>query len=58
MWLDHLKSVDTNRKRGAATAAETRRRKRETQHTVSTTEPEEDKYYCRALFGDSDESEY
>ena len=28
MWLDHLKTVDSNRKRGAAKAAETRRLKR------------------------------
>ena len=28
MWLDHLKTVDSNRKRGAAKAAETRRFKR------------------------------
>ena len=61
MWLDHLKTVDINRKRGAAKAAETRRCKRNTVQTPSTTDPEEDEYYCgvsRALYGDSDEAEY
>lgn len=62
MWLDHLRTIDTNRKRGAAKAIETRRCKRETlQTTTTTTELEEDKYYCgvcQALYGDSDEEEY
>lgn len=40
MWLDHLKIVDTNRKRGASKAAETRRHKRNTVQTPST-DPED-----------------
>ena len=31
MWLNHLKTVEINRRRGAAKAAETRRRKRQQQ---------------------------
>ncbi len=72
MWLDHLKTIDTNRKRGAAKAAETRRRKRETLKTATTTaepttaepttvEQEEETYYCgvcQLIYGDSDEPEF
>lgn len=29
MWLNHLRTIENNRKRGAAKAAETRRQKRE-----------------------------
>ena len=64
LWLDHLDTVDTNRKRGAAKAAsaETRRRKLRSQ---SDQQPAESltsaSYYCGicgALFGDSEECEY
>ena len=54
LWLDHLRTVDMNRKRGAAKAAETRRQKRGTQQTSVD-------YYCGVcgvLFGTSDEQEY
>ena len=65
MWFDHLRTVDTNKKRGAAKAAETRRRKRESQQTTtvnksSATACEVNCYcgICRALYGDSDEPEF
>ena len=55
MWLEHLKTVDVNRKRGAVKAAETRQKKRESQQV------QEMVYYCGmcgAAYGDSDDSEY
>ena len=36
MWIDHLKTVADNRRRGAAKAAETRRRRAAVPLTVST----------------------
>ena len=60
MWLEHLKTVDMNRKRGAAKAAETRRQKREKQVSKGTHNLVE--VYCCGIcgvaYGDSDESEY
>lgn len=53
MWLEHLKTVDVNRKRGAVKAAETRRKKRESQQV------QEMVYYCgicAAAYGESDDS--
>ena len=55
MWLEHLKTVDVNRKRGAVKAAETRQKKRECRQV------QEMVYYCGmggAAYGDSDDSEY
>ena len=48
MWLDHLHTIKENRKRGAAKAAETRRRKKENPtHTVVISPKEQDRnYYC------------
>ena len=62
IWLDHLKAVYTNRKRGAAKAAQTRRQKQQVSTaTATSTHLEEIVYHCGvcgALYGDSDESEY
>ena len=70
MWLEHLKTVHTNRKRGAAKAAQTRRQKRQgrenqqvsTATTTSTHVEEFQTVYCcgvcGTVYGDSDESEY
>lgn len=63
MWLEHLRTVDENRKRGAAKAAETRRRKRESQQAKKSAEVTEssDIYYCgscEGVFGESNEEEY
>ena len=65
MWLDHLKTVDTNRKRGAAKAADTRRRKRESRQITtasqeSSTAAASDYYcgICGAEYGVSDEPEF
>lgn len=62
MWLQHLQTVDTNRKRGAAKAAETRRRRKK--HSSSSpvvagqdVESEERCGVCDGVFGDTDEVE-
>ena len=55
MWWDHLKTVDENRKRGAAKAAATRRRKQESKQASSSV------YHCGicgVIFGVSVEDEY
>ena len=55
IWLDHLKTVETNRKRGAMKAAETRRNKK-----LQNRQTEEDKYYCgvcNGVYGE-DQGEY
>jgi hypothetical protein len=62
LWLDHLDTVDTNRKRGAAKAAETRRRKLRSQLDQQPAESSTSASYycgiCGLLFGDSEECEY
>ena len=64
IWFDHLKTIDANRKRGAAKAAETKRRKRESRQTTTVNEKSTaaaSKYYCgvcRAEYGNSDDPEY
>ena len=59
IWLQHLKTVDTNRKRGAAKAAETRRQKRAEQVSKGTHNSVE--VYCCGIcgvtYGDSNENE-
>ena len=60
IWLEHLSTVDTNRRRGAAKAAETRRKKLPAQ-SVNVQESSEPATYCGicgALFEDTEESEY
>ena len=67
IWLKHLSTVDANRRRGAAKAAQTRRLKKQQQlsATVTTQRINEDfsnrKYYCgvcEALYDDDNEDEY
>ena len=43
MWFEHLQTVSDNRKRGAAKAAETRRRNRQASQESSKSQTE---YYC------------
>lgn len=49
MWLDHFQTVDTNRKRGAAKAAETRQRKQQEKQTT-TGEAEENVAHYRGVY--------
>ena len=56
IWLDHLCAVDTNRKRGAAKAAETRRNKLQKSRTSDSVNCRCG--ICNAIFGDSEETEY
>lgn len=74
MWLEHLKTIDANRKQGAIKAAETRRRKqkgnkqsenflRQTEADVAQTADADDgvQYFCGlcdAMYGNTDEVEY
>ena len=58
MWLDHLRTIDNNPKRGAAKAAETRRCKRaqekESSQLNADTDPDHDTQYhcgiCSAMY--------
>ncbi len=54
LWLDHLKTVETNRKRGAAKAAQTRRNKRQAKHAGDT---EYKCGLCGAVYEDETEEE-
>lgn len=63
MWLQHLQTVNTNRKRGAAKAAETRRRKKQgSSLPVTSAEQDEESEeccgVCGAVFGNTDEVEF
>ena len=66
IWLDHLKTIDNNRKRGAVKAAETRQRNNQSKQTFNEgNKPEfiteQNEYhcgFCGALYGDSDEIEF
>lgn len=72
LWLDHLKTVDENRKRGAAKAAESKKAKRCQQSSTMSSkqlgdnhpkdkQPEEEQEYycgtCEGLYGE-EEDEY
>jgi len=61
MWLQHLHTVDTNQKRGAAKAAETwRRKKQEISSTASAEQDVESEEWCgvcEGVFGDTEEVE-
>ena len=66
IWLDHLKTIDNNRKCGAVKAAETRRRNNQSKQTFNEgNKPEfiteQNEYhcgFCGALYVDSDEIEF
>ena len=55
IWLSHLRTIDNNRKRGAAKAAETRRQKRELVMSKRDTVPQqvttEETYCCGVCHG-------
>ena len=53
LWLEHLRTIDRNRRRGAAKAAKSRRSK-----IAALQNPEEQEYYCGkcgGLFGEGEE---
>lgn len=57
LWINHLQTVDRNRKRGAAKAAASRKSKK---NPAPSTTPQEEEYYCgvcEGLYGAS-EDEY
>ena len=55
IWLQHLKTVKSNRQRGAIKAAETRRRKRQNK---TVTEVTYNCGVCEAVYDESAEEEY
>ena len=62
-WLEHLNTVNVNRRRGAAKAAQTRRLKKHQQLSgaQASTTTRNKKYYCsncEALYDDDNEDEY